>query len=139
MSEEHNQLDLAGARARLDGARGREYWRSLEDLAATPEFRALLEREFPQQALRACTSLASVYHTIARTLFNSAFISCWSELYDQYQEELVHAIEMGSDAEDIALTIHPHPTLTETVMFAAEMAEGTITDLYVPKRARSAV
>jgi dihydrolipoamide dehydrogenase len=48
--------------------------------------------------------------------------------------ELVHAIEIGSDAEDIALTIHPHPTLTETVMFAAEMAEGTITDL-MPKRA----
>jgi dihydrolipoamide dehydrogenase len=47
--------------------------------------------------------------------------------------ELVHAIELGSDAEDLALTIHPHPTLTETVMFAAEMAEGTITDL-MPKR-----
>jgi dihydrolipoamide dehydrogenase len=47
--------------------------------------------------------------------------------------ELVHAIEMGSDAEDVALSIHPHPTLTETIMFAAEMAEGTITDL-VPKR-----
>jgi dihydrolipoamide dehydrogenase len=45
----------------------------------------------------------------------------------------VHAIEMGSDAEDVALSIHPHPTLTETIMFAAEMAEGTITDL-VPKR-----
>ena len=49
--------------------------------------------------------------------------------------ELVHAIEMGSDAEDIALTIHPHPTLTETVMFAAELAEGTITDL-MPRRKR---
>jgi dihydrolipoamide dehydrogenase len=48
--------------------------------------------------------------------------------------ETVHALEMGSDAEDIALTVHPHPTLTETVAFAAEMAEGTITDLYVPKR-----
>jgi dihydrolipoamide dehydrogenase len=47
--------------------------------------------------------------------------------------ELVHAIELGSDAEDLALTIHPHPTLTETVMFAAELAEGTITDL-MPKR-----
>ena len=47
--------------------------------------------------------------------------------------ELVHAIELGSDAEDVALTIHPHPTLTETVMFAAETAEGTITDL-MPKR-----
>jgi dihydrolipoamide dehydrogenase len=48
--------------------------------------------------------------------------------------ETVHALEMGSDAEDIALTIHPHPTLTETIGFAAEMAEGTITDLMPPRR-----
>jgi dihydrolipoamide dehydrogenase len=41
---------------------------------------------------------------------------------------------MGADAEDLSLTIHPHPTLSETVGFAAEMAEGTITDLYAPKR-----
>jgi dihydrolipoamide dehydrogenase len=52
--------------------------------------------------------------------------------------ELVHAIELGSDAEDVALTIHPHPTLSETVMFAAEMAEGTITDLMPPRAARAA-
>jgi dihydrolipoamide dehydrogenase len=52
--------------------------------------------------------------------------------------ETVHALEMGSDAEDIGLTIHPHPTLTETIGFAAEMAEGTITDLMPPrKRART--
>jgi dihydrolipoamide dehydrogenase len=48
--------------------------------------------------------------------------------------ETVHALEMASDAQDIGLTIHPHPTLTETVMFAAEMAEGTITDLLPPRR-----
>ncbi len=48
--------------------------------------------------------------------------------------ETVHALEMGSDAEDIALTIHPHPTLTETIGFAAEMAEGTITDLMPPRK-----
>ena len=48
--------------------------------------------------------------------------------------ETVHALEMGSDAEDLALTIHPHPTLTETIGFAAEMAEGTITDLMPPRR-----
>jgi dihydrolipoamide dehydrogenase len=50
--------------------------------------------------------------------------------------EATHAIEMGADAEDIGLTIHPHPTLSETVAFAAEMAEGTVTDLYAPKRRR---
>jgi dihydrolipoamide dehydrogenase len=47
--------------------------------------------------------------------------------------ETVLALEMGADAEDIGLTIHPHPTLSETVFFAAEIAEGSITDLYMPK------
>ena len=44
------------------------------------------------------------------------------------------AIEMGADATDIGSTIHPHPTLSETVGLAAEAYEGTITDLYLPKR-----
>lgn len=48
--------------------------------------------------------------------------------------ECALAIEMGADAEDIGLTIHPHPTLSETVGLAAEVFEGTITDLYIPKR-----
>jgi dihydrolipoamide dehydrogenase len=48
--------------------------------------------------------------------------------------ETVHALELGATAEDVALTIHSHPTLSETVMFAAELAEGTITDLYAPRR-----
>ena len=48
--------------------------------------------------------------------------------------EAALAIEMGCDAEDIGLTIHPHPTLSETIAFAAEVAAGTVTDLYVPKR-----
>jgi dihydrolipoamide dehydrogenase len=52
--------------------------------------------------------------------------------------ETVLAIEMGANAEDIALTVHPHPTLSETVGFAAEMAEGIITDLMPPRRSRSA-
>jgi dihydrolipoamide dehydrogenase len=48
--------------------------------------------------------------------------------------EGVLALEMGADMEDIGLTIHPHPTLSETLCFAAEMAEGTITDLLAPKK-----
>ena len=47
--------------------------------------------------------------------------------------EAVLALEMGADAEDISLTIHPHPTLAETFGFAAEMITGTITDLYIKK------
>jgi len=48
--------------------------------------------------------------------------------------EIGLAIEMGSDAADIGLTIHPHPTLSETIAFAADAYEGTLTELYLPKR-----
>jgi dihydrolipoamide dehydrogenase len=48
--------------------------------------------------------------------------------------EAVLALEMGADMEDIGLSIHPHPTLSETMCFAAEMAEGTITDLIAPRK-----
>ncbi|MDT8450807.1 MAG: dihydrolipoyl dehydrogenase [Wenzhouxiangellaceae bacterium] len=48
--------------------------------------------------------------------------------------EISLAIEMGATSEDIGLTIHPHPTLSESVMMAAEMFDGTITDLYAPKK-----
>jgi len=50
--------------------------------------------------------------------------------------ETVLGLEMDADAEDLGLTIHPHPTLSETVCFAAEAAAGTLTDLYLPKRRR---
>ena len=48
--------------------------------------------------------------------------------------EVALAIEMGADAADIGLTVHPHPTLSETVAMAAEAFEGTLTDLYLPKK-----
>jgi dihydrolipoamide dehydrogenase len=48
--------------------------------------------------------------------------------------EVTLAIEMGCEAEDLSLTIHPHPTLSESICQAAEAFEGTITDLYMPKR-----
>ncbi len=50
--------------------------------------------------------------------------------------EATLALEMGADVQDVALTIHPHPTLSESVAFSAEIAEGTITDLYLPKKGR---
>jgi dihydrolipoamide dehydrogenase len=50
--------------------------------------------------------------------------------------EIGLAIEMGADATDISLTVHPHPTLSETVAFSAEAFEGTLTDLYLPKKKR---
>jgi dihydrolipoamide dehydrogenase len=48
--------------------------------------------------------------------------------------EAALAIELGADAEDIGLTVHPHPTLSETIGMGAEAFEGTITDLYLPKK-----
>lgn len=48
--------------------------------------------------------------------------------------ETALAIEMGADAHDLGLTIHPHPTLSETICFSAEAFEGTLTDLYIPKK-----
>jgi len=48
--------------------------------------------------------------------------------------EIGLAVEMGADASDISLTIHPHPTLSETIAFAAEAIDGTLTDLYMPKK-----
>ncbi|MEJ2297776.1 MAG: dihydrolipoyl dehydrogenase [Woeseiaceae bacterium] len=51
--------------------------------------------------------------------------------------EIGLAIEMGADAADISLTIHPHPTLSETVAFSAEAFEGTLTDLYMPKKKKA--
>jgi dihydrolipoamide dehydrogenase len=48
--------------------------------------------------------------------------------------ECALAIEMGAEAADIGLTIHPHPTLSETVAMAAEVFEGTVTDLYIPRK-----
>jgi dihydrolipoamide dehydrogenase len=50
--------------------------------------------------------------------------------------EAALAIEMGCDAADVGLTIHPHPTLSETVAMAAEAFEGTLTDLYIPNKRR---
>jgi dihydrolipoamide dehydrogenase len=48
--------------------------------------------------------------------------------------ECALAIELGADVEDVALTVHPHPTLSETVGLAAEVASGTATDLAPPRR-----
>jgi dihydrolipoamide dehydrogenase len=50
--------------------------------------------------------------------------------------EVALAIEMGADAADVGLTVHPHPTLSETVAMAAEAFDGSLTDLYLPRRTR---
>ncbi|OCK80049.1 hypothetical protein K432DRAFT_405035 [Lepidopterella palustris CBS 459.81] len=80
-------------------------------------FSVELLRESPQQALRACTPLASIYNPIAKSLFNSAFVSCWTELYDQYQEELVRSIETALTSPNIP------PEILQILLNLAEFME----------------
>lgn len=64
-------------------------------------FSTTLLTESPNHALRACASLSSVYLPLARELFNSAFVSCWSELYEQFQDELIQNIESAIKSENV--------------------------------------
>jgi FKBP12-rapamycin complex-associated protein len=57
-------------------------------------------RESPSHALRACMTLVDIHPPLAKELFNAAFISCWGELYDQYQEDLVKALETAMTSPD---------------------------------------
>jgi serine/threonine-protein kinase mTOR len=68
-------------------------------------FSVELLKESPSHALRACASLAGIYQPLAKDLFNAAFVSCWTELYDQYQEALVRSIETALTAANIPLDI----------------------------------
>ncbi|KAF2860296.1 TOR1 phosphatidylinositol 3-kinase [Piedraia hortae CBS 480.64] len=80
-------------------------------------FSVELLKESPQHALRACTPLASVYPPLARTLFNSAFASCWTELYDQYQDELVRSLEVAITSPSIP------PEILQVLLTLAEFME----------------
>ena len=80
-------------------------------------FSVELLKESPHHALRACASLAGVYQPLAKDLFNAAFVSCWTELYEQYQEELLRSLE-------IALTsAHLPPEILQVLLNLAEFME----------------
>ncbi|KAK4695205.1 serine/threonine-protein kinase mTOR, partial [Lecanoromycetidae sp. Uapishka_2] len=64
-------------------------------------FSVELLRESPQHALRACAGLGGLYQPLAKDLFNSAFASCWGELYDQYQEELLRSLEIAVTSPNV--------------------------------------
>lgn len=64
-------------------------------------FSTTLLTESPNHALRACATLGSVYMPLARDLFNSAFVSCWSELYEPFQDELIQNIENAIKSENV--------------------------------------
>jgi len=68
-------------------------------------FSVELLKESPSHALRACASLAGIYQPLAKDLFNAAFVSCWTELYDHYQEDLVRSTEKALTATNIPLDV----------------------------------
>ncbi|KAI8458016.1 atypical/PIKK/FRAP protein kinase [Phakopsora pachyrhizi] len=71
----------------------------------------------PSHSLRACANLSNVYHPLAKELFNAAFVSCWTELFDRYQLELVAAIQTALSSPTIPLEI------THTLLNLAEFME----------------
>ena len=80
-------------------------------------FSVQLLNESPSNALRACAPLASVYQPLAKDLFNAAFVSCWTELYDQYQEELVRSLETALASPNIP------PEILQILLNLAEFME----------------
>jgi dihydrolipoyl dehydrogenase len=117
-------------------------WMGLTETAAKAEGLEYEKASFPWSASGRALGLARaegltklLFEAGSRRLLGAGMVGVSA---GELIAETVHALEMGADAEDIALTIHPHPTLTETVAFAAEMAAGTITDLMPPRsRARA--
>lgn len=76
-----------------------------------------LLNESPSHALRACAGLAGLYYPLARELFNAAFVSCWTDLYEQYQDELVRAIETALTSPNIP------PEILQALLNLAEFME----------------
>ena len=80
-------------------------------------FSVELLKESPHNALRACAGLASVYQPLAKDLFNAAFVSCWTELYEQYQSELVRSLETA------LMSPHIPPEILQVLLNLAEFME----------------
>ena len=80
-------------------------------------FSVELLKESPHHALRACASLAGVYQNLAKDLFNAAFVSCWTELYEQYQEELLRSLEAA------LISSHLPPEILQILLNLAEFME----------------
>ncbi len=117
-------------------------WMGLTETAARAEGIAFEKASFPWAASGRALSLGRsegltklLFEPGSRRLLGAGIVGVNA---GDLIAETVHALEVGSDADDIGLTVHPHPTLSETVMFAAEMATGTITDLMAPRAKRQA-
>src|SRR5688572_31884025 len=81
------------------------------------KFSVELLKESPSPALRSCISLANDYHQLVRELFNAGFVSCWTELPEQYQEELVRSLETALLSPNIP------PEILQTLLNLAEFME----------------
>jgi len=113
-------------------------WTGLTESAAKAQGVAYEKASFPWVASGRALSIGReegatkvLYDPLTRRILGAGMVGVNA---GELIAEMVLALEMGADMEDIGLTIHPHPTLSETANFAAEMALGTITDLYVPKK-----
>lgn len=96
-------------------------------------FSVELLRESPSPALRSCSALASVYYPLARELFNAGFVSCWTELYDHYQEEVVRALEMAFSSPNLPTEV------LQTLLNLAEFMEHDDKPLPIDIRALGAL
>ena len=76
-----------------------------------------LLRQSPSNALRACAPLATLYQPLATELFNSAFVSCWTELYDPYQEDIIRSLEKALDSPQLP------PEVLQMLLNLAEFME----------------
>ena len=113
-------------------------WVGVTESAAKAEGRAIEKATFPWAASGRAIGMGRdegltklIFDGETRRLIGAGIVGPHA---GELISETVLAIEMGADPEDIALSIHPHPTLSETINFAAEMVAGTITDLYLPRR-----
>jgi dihydrolipoamide dehydrogenase len=112
-------------------------WMGLSETEAAAQGRAVDKAVFPWAASGRALSLGRgegstklLFDPESRRLLGAGMVGPGA---GELIAEAVHALELGAEAEDVALTIHPHPTLSETIGLAAEAAAGTITDLVAPR------
>ncbi|GJN89148.1 hypothetical protein Rhopal_002122-T1 [Rhodotorula paludigena] len=115
-----NQVMLKAAWEPIDRAKPDDWREWLKRLSVQ------LLKSSPSHTLRACANLAEVYPPLARDLFNAAFVSCWTELYDQYQEELVRAMSTALASPTLP------PEITQTLLNLAEFMEHDDKVLPIP-------
>ena len=120
---EENQMESSSKKLPVNQQQLKKAWETSQRytrddwLEWISRFSVELLKESPSHALRACSTLASAYNPLARELFNAAFLSCWGELYDQFQDELVRSLETALTSINIP------PEILQTLLNLAEFME----------------